>query len=236
VVNIWIHGSSDCIYLNFHSFYTNITIHLLGSDYACSSHSGKGSGSPSVASAWGNGGKGGYGCSKGSGWGSSSVISAVGNWGHGGKACAPGVNIVINSEGDILNLLSTSGSKCSSGGDYAANVTIYGTTTVVNSLQSKGTSHITTTITYIGTKPGFSVCPSGITVGRVAWTEVSYGSHNTFNTIFVDGTNVAHVPPNSPYTTQPLAPPNGVSYGSGNLYGNETTTTEPAGSCQYLAK
>ena len=198
VVNVWINGSSDCIYLNFHSFYTNITIHLMGSDYSCSSHSGKGGGSASLTPLWGSGGGKGSGCSGGRGKGDSSPVSAVANWGHGKKSCAPGVNIVVNSEGDTLNLLSASSSHCSGGGDYSTNVTIYGTTTVVNAVQSKGSDHINTTITYIGTKPGFSTCPSGITYGRVAWTEVSYGSHNAFNTIFVDGTNVVHVPPNSP--------------------------------------
>jgi hypothetical protein len=250
VVNVTIYGSNDCIYLNFHSFYTTLNIDLLGSGYACPLQSGKSSGSgggaPNVLWAGGNWGNG-NGCSHDSGWGSG-WASPV-EWGHSGKKCGPGVNIVVNSEGDILNLNQTElKSKCG-GGDgfsdwgswghgkgYATNVTIYGTTTVVNAVQYKGTHGLNTTVTYIGTKPGFSVCPSGITYGRVHWTEVSYGSHNTFSTIFIDGTNIAHPPANYTYFTVPLAPPAGISYGYNNLYGNETTQTVPLGSCQYLAQ
>jgi hypothetical protein len=235
-VNVWIYGSNDCIYLNFHSFYTNITIHLMGSDYGCASSSSHGWGGNSVLSAGGTNGNGQKGCSQGSSWNGVSLQWAGGNGDQKGKNCAPGVNIVVNSESDILNLVSSSQSPCKNGGDYSVNVTIYGTTTVVNALQTRGTDYVNTTVTYIGTKPGFAVCPSGITVGRVVWTEASWGSHNTFATIFVDGTNIAHVPPNSPYTSQPMAPPGGASYGSDNTYASETTTTAPAGACQYLGQ
>jgi hypothetical protein len=240
VVNVVIKGSNDCIYLNFHSFNTLLNVTLLGSGYSCLTPSGGGSSGNSISPMWGGGGgQGGSGCSKGSGWGGNSATSAWGSGGQWTKSCGPGVNIVVNSESDILNLTQSPSSyhhsRCNNQATpYATNVTIYGTSTVVNAVQSWDSSRLNTTVTYIGTKPGFSTCPSGITYGRVAWTEVSYGSHNTFNTIFVDGTNVAHVPPNSPYATEPLGPPNGISYGSGNLYGDETTTTAPTGSCQYL--
>jgi hypothetical protein len=184
-VVVTIQGSTDCINLNFHSFYSTIVVRLLGSDYSCSS----------------------------------SILGPA-------AATAPsGVNIAVNSEGDTFNLIQN-------GSSFSTTLYIYGTTTYVSAVQT-GSSLITTT-NYIGTKPGFSVCPSGITDGRVSWSEVSYGSFNTFNTIFVDGTNVAHAPPNYAYATYPLLPPDGAGFGFSDLYGNETTQTAPVGSCSYL--
>jgi hypothetical protein len=229
-VNVTILGSDECIYLNFHSFFTTINIHLVGSGYACPSHPRDARGNS--GSYLSTGGVGDWhheqsGCHIRS-WDSGDTELAFA-WGHGGgkKRCAPGVNIVVNSEGDTLRLV-----QC--GRYYVTNVTVYGTTTLVNATQSWHSRGLNTTITYIGTKPGFAVCPSGITDFRVTWSELSYGSRNTFNTIFVDGTNVAHPPPNHPYSTQPMLPPDGTSYGRGNLYGYETTQTPPFGSCHYL--
>ena len=228
VVNIWIFGSHECIYLNFHSFDTTVNIHLLGSDYSCASSSGSGGGgggwSPIVQ--WGHQG----GCSGGHGWGSGWFLP---EWFHkGGNSCPVGVNIAVNSEGDTVNLIQ-------SGSNYATNVTVYGTTTVVNVYQgtrdcwNENGNYLNTTIIYIGTKPGFSTCPSGITFDRVKWSILARGSHDTFNTIFVDGTNVHSLPANSGYATVPLLPVDG-GLGYHDLYGSETTTTAPAGSCQYL--
>ena len=137
----------------------------------------------------------------------------------------PGVNIAINSEGDSFSLTQL-------GSYYATDVTIYGTTTYATTVMDG--SFLNTTNTYIGTKPGFSVCPSGIVDGRVSWSTVSLGSFNTFNTVFVDGTNTHVAPPNYAYSTEALLPPDGIALGTGDLYGNETTQTAPAGSCAYL--
>ncbi len=227
-VNVWIYGSNDCVYLNFHSFYTTINIHLLGTGYACKTPKSSG------------GGGGGNGwdpavnlyqqpsCSSSPGF--TWTLGVL--WNNQQTSCAPGINIAVNSEGDVVNLIQF-GSPCQTIGDYTANVTVYGTTTVVHDYQNGNNLH--TTVTYIGTTAGFATCPSGITVGRVSWTVKSYGNKNEFSTIFVDGTNVAHAPPNQSFKTQPLGPPDGVSYGFGNLYGSETTQVTPAGSCQYIA-
>jgi hypothetical protein len=145
--------------------------------------------------------------------------------GVSGSPVGPGVNVAINSEGDSFTLNQL-------GSVYTTNVTVYGTTTFVSAVQAG--SGLTTTVTYVGTTAGFATCPSGITDGRVAWSEVSFGSYNTFNTIFVDGTNVAHPPANYAYSTEPLLPPDGAAFGYNDLYGNETTQTAPAGSCSYL--
>jgi hypothetical protein len=184
-VTISIFGSSDCINLNFHSFYTNIVLILYGSTYSCPASSTSG--------------------------------APVGS--------GPGVNVAINSEGDTFTLEQL-------GSVYSTNVTIYGTTTFVSDIQAG--SGLVTTVTYIGTTAGFGTCPSGITSGRVMWSEVSYGSYNTFNTIFVNGMNVMHPPANSGYATYPLLPPDGASFGTGNMYGNETTQALPPGTCSYL--
>lgn len=143
----------------------------------------------------------------------------------GEGALAPGINIVINSEGDSLTLNQM-------GSQYDTNLTVYGTTTFVSDTQSG--SFDNTTVTYIGWGEKAQVCPSGITDLRVHWSEVSYGSYNTFNTIFVDGTNVVHPPANYAYSTEPLLPPDGMAFGTGDLYGNETTQTAPPGTCGYL--
>lgn len=231
VVNVWVYGSNDCIYMNFHSFDTTINIHLFGSDYSCPSHPSTSSSGwgPVVAgsSDWGN--QKGNGCSSYSQWPYVAWLDPA--WVSKPTSCPTGVNIVVNAELDIVNLLQT-------GSNYATNVTIYGTTTVVNAAQipkrcSGGAENLNTTIIYVGTTAGFATCPSGITYGRVSWTELARGSHDTFNTIFVDGTNVHVLPPNSPYSTVPLLPPEGV-LGFHDLYGSETTTTAPSGSCHYL--
>ncbi len=186
---------------------------------------GQGQGSGYVTDGNGGGGNGGQcGCGKnpsGSGYG-----PAWNNGGGGKTQCKVGIFVAVNSEGDILNLI-----QC--GSDYGVNVTVYGTTTVVNG-DLRG-DFLNDTVTWIGTTAGFSTCPSGITTGRVSWGVEIRGSHDEWNTIFVDGTNVAHVPPNSPFTTEPLGPPDGVAHGQDDLYGSETTTTAPAGSCAYLA-
>lgn len=232
VVNIWIYGSNDCIYLNFHSFDTKINIYLYGSEYSCPSSATSSTNSlfGPIIGDWSK-----TGCSS-----SVTIYSYLvpfdGN-GPSEKSCKTGVNIVVNAEYDTLNLV-----QC--GSSYATNVTVYGTTTVVNSVQggchkkcsffSSQSDHLTTTIIYIGTTAGFSTCPSGITDGRVTWSEKAYGSHDTFNTIFIDGTNVVHAPANYAYSTEPLLPPDGHSYGYENLYGNETTQIAPTGSCSYI--
>ncbi|MGP8075475.1 MAG: hypothetical protein ACLP8Y_01880 [Thermoplasmata archaeon] len=136
-----------------------------------------------------------------------------------------GLNVVVNSEGDLFDLVQD-------GAGYYSNVTIYGTTTYAST--TMWSSQLNTTYTYIGTKPGFSSCPSGIVDGRVAWSDASYGSDNTFNTVFIDGTNTHVVPPNYAYSTETLLPPDGNAFGTNDLYGNETTQTAPVGSCQYL--
>lgn len=235
-VTVSIYGSNDCIYMNFHSFYTTVNIYLLGNDYFCGT--GHGKGGAWLAPLWGSGGGGGTGqsrCSAGFGGGGGWLLPV--EWAQKPK-CTPGVNIVVNSEGDTINLFQSPPRQHScdgSSGRYSTNVTLYGTTTVFNLVQSRSADDLNTTVTYIGIKPGFAACPWGITDGLVPWwTDVSYGSHNTFNTIFVDGTNVAHPPPNYQYSTEPLLPPDGTSYGKGNLYGNETTQTAPAGTCHYL--
>lgn len=143
----------------------------------------------------------------------------------GSASGIPGVNVVINSEGDSFNLYQM-------GSDYVTSVTSYGTTTYASTVMEG--SFLNTTVTYIGTTAGFVTCPSGIVDGRVAWSEVSFGSFNTFNTVFVDGKNVKVVPPNYAYSTEPLLPPDGNAYGTGDLYGNETTQSAPPGSCAYL--
>jgi len=181
-VTVTIYGSSDCINLNFHSFYTTIVVNIYGSHYSC-----PGTGIDGVA--------------------------------------GPGVNVVVNSEGDAFTLNQL-------GSYYTTNLVTYGTTTYVSTVQDG--SYLLTTVTYIGTTAGFGTCPSGITDGRVAWSEVSFGSYNTFSTIFVDGTNVAHAPPNYAYSTEPLLPPDGAAFGFSDLYGNATTQTAPTGSCSYL--
>lgn len=181
VINVVVYGSSDCINMNFHSFYSTIVITLKGSSYSCPSSSGPPDG--------------------------------------------PGVNVVMNAEGNVVVLYQQ-------GSWYSTSVTMYGTTNYFSTeMDGKGLS---TTVTYIGTTAGFTTCPSGITDGRVHWNAVAYGSKDTFSTIFVDGTNVAHPPPNYPYSTEPLLPPDGMGFGMHDLYGNETTQTAPLGSCQYL--
>ncbi|MGP8075830.1 MAG: hypothetical protein ACLP8Y_03720 [Thermoplasmata archaeon] len=141
------------------------------------------------------------------------------------SAGGPGVNVVVNSEGDSFTYDQY-------GSQYVSNITFYGTTTYASDLMDG--SVLNTTVTYIGWSPATNACPSGITDGRVAWSEVSFGSFNTFNTIFVDGTNVAHPPVNYAYSTESLQPPDGNGYGTSDLYGNETTQTEPLGACSYL--
>ncbi len=140
---------------------------------------------------------------------------------------SPGLNIAINSEGDSLTINQL-------GSYYSSNVVVYGTTTFVSAVQYG--SHDTTTVTYVGTTAGFATCPSGIVYQREKWSEVSFGSVNTFNTIFVDGSNVAHPPADILYTTTPLAPPDGLAFGTFDSYGVEVTTTStpPAGTCSYL--
>jgi len=240
VVNVSIYGSRDCVDLNFASFFTTINLDLFGSGYSCGTKSNQsGNWSESHSAQWVRGDWGHRNwCYGGSGdWNGSGVYADWHNGGSG-KNCGSGVNVVLNSEADTLNLnQSASNSRCGNQfSPYVTNITVYGTTTVVNAVQSQGTRGLNTTVTYIGTKPGFSVCPSGITYGRVKWTEASYGSRNVFGTIFVDGKNVAHPPADYAYFTLPLAPPAGVSYGYYNFYGNETTQTAPSGSCQYLAQ
>jgi len=182
-ITVVIYGSSDCINMNFHSFYSAIVIDLKGSDYSCLPFA---AGLPAGTTA--------------------------------------GVNIVVNSEGDSIAVVQE-------GSFYALNITSYGTTTFPSIVQWG--AELNTTVTYIGTTPGFASCPSGITVGRVAWSEVAFGYHDTFNTIFVDGP-VHMAPTNYGYSTEPLQPPDGNANGVGDLYGNETTQTAPAGSCAYL--
>jgi len=237
VVNVTIYGSNDCINMNFRGVYEGvINIVLYGTDYSCSSYSGNWNGNAASPALWSHGGQGGSGCSHGSGHWDGSQAAVDGGRGGVQKKCAPGVNIAVNSEKDTLNLVqSPRTSRCHhNGGDYSTNVTVYSRQTFVNATQSPGSQDLNTTVTYIGITAGFGTCPSGITDGRVTWNEVSYGSRNTFSTIFVDGTNVAHLPPNYAYSTEPLGPPDGTSFGWGNLYGNETTTTAPPGSCHYL--
>lgn len=262
VVNITIQGSNDCIYLNFHSFDTTINITVLGGGYGCANssavsdwalpgtsgiaatvedgHNGCWGGNWNSVSDWSRGG-GHQGCCSsspgggGGGWNPS-------EWSSGGQnqsRCGPGINIVINSEGDTLNLVQGSHwvpcggqGRPTSYAQYVTNVTIYGTTTFVNDTMNQG--GLNTTVTYIGIKPGFKVCPSGVVVGRVHWAVTANGNHDIFNTIFVDGTNAKHVPPNAGYTTQPMGPPNGVANGFGDVYGNETTTVAPPGTCGYV--
>ena len=89
IVNVTIYGSNDCIYLNFHSFYTTLNINLLGSGYKCTNHSGKGGGgwdgevTVSGVDEWNNE----HGCSSDNGWTISSGLSA--DWGGGKKSCSP---------------------------------------------------------------------------------------------------------------------------------------------------
>lgn len=233
-VNVTIYGSRDCINLNFKDTIGGvINIHLFGSDYSCPASSGHGKGWSSPASGgtgvsdWGRSG-----CS--SGWGKGGPeITVAWRSGGGGKSCGTGVIIAANSEDETLNLV-----QC--GRDYSLNLTVLSRSTFVNATQSRWSFHINDTVTYIGhgayikSSAAFDPCPFDVTAGKVTWGETSYGSHNTFSTIFVDGTNLAHIPPNYGYSTEPLGPPDGYSYGWGNLYGNETTTTAPSGACHYL--
>jgi len=148
--------------------------------------------------------------------------------GSGSGGGDPGVNVVINSEGDTFALNQM-------GSFYSTNITQYGTTTF-ESVVMDG-SFLATNVTYIGTTAGFATCPSGIVGGnpaRVSWSEVSFGSFNTFGTIFVDGTNVHVAPSNYAFATYPMLPPDGLAFGAGDMYGNETTQTAPLGSCAYL--
>jgi hypothetical protein len=242
VVNVSIYGSHDCIYINFKSFGSTINVVVAGSGYACRSHSDKGGGD-SWSPALGGNDRGDWGhegsdCSGGhDGWGDSALAGAGHDWGRKPK-CAPGVNIVVNSEGDVFNLNQTveQSSKCfdEGGRGYSTNVTIYGKTIPVTAVQYKGTHDLNTTFTWIGLTAGFAQCPYGTMEGKVSWSETSWGSHNLFATIFVDGTNVVHPPPNTPYSIAPLTPPAGTSYGYHNLYGNETTQIAPPGACHYL--
>lgn len=225
-VNILITGSNDCIYLNFHSFYTDITITLKGSHYACVSTSASGEKNPSITLC-------GNGC--GGGTGPSGCPTNYGGPGFGwlppdGGAdwskkttCSPGVNIAINSEGDTLNLIQK-------GCDYSTNVTVYGTTTIVKTTQYG--DELNTVVTYIGIEPGFSVCPDGITYGKVTWKWITYGSYDKFTTILVDAKTP---PPISPLHYVHVYPPDWI-FGTHDYYGTETTTTAPPGSCHYLAK
>jgi len=135
-------------------------------------------------------------------------------------ATGPGVNIVVNSEGDTFSLIQQ-------GSNYATSVTIFGTTTVSNTLM-EGSNDVTT-FGFFGTTPGLSVCPSGITSGRVLTSVIATGSFDTFNTYFVDGTNVAHPPPPSS-STMLLLPPDG--WGTGDYWVTHTVTL-PTGSCSY---
>lgn len=257
VVNVTISGSNDCIFMNFHSFDTTLNITILGSGYACAySSNGTISGSPSGSvvnagvSDWGGGqgcsgwngswygpewnhGGGSSCCSKSGGWGGS-WYSPEWNHGSGGNVtCGPGINVAINSENDVLNLVQGSTSYCDHGhGGYATNVTVYAATVVVNVVQNS--DNLNTTITYIGSKAGFSTCPYKYENGRVHWTEVAIGNKDTFNTIFVNQAGAKGAPSNSPYSTEPLGPPDGTAVGYNDLYGNETTTTAPPGTCQYI--
>lgn len=258
VVNVTIIGSHDCIFMNFHSFDTTLNITVLGSGYTCAYFSnGTISGSPSSSAALGGDAEwaGGQGCSGGGGggwlspdWGHGGGTSCCSkgygsggswispDWGHGSGAnvtCGPGINIAINSENDVLNLVQGSVSHCERGrGGYATNVTIYATTVVANVVQNQ--DHLNTTITYIGSSAGFATCPYKYENGRVHWTEVANGNKDTFNTIFVNQAGAKHAPPNSPYSTEPLGPPDGTAVGYNDVYGNETTTTAPPGTCQYI--
>jgi len=234
-VNVTILGSHDCININFRNTMNGvINIRLFGSDYSCPASSGHGTGWSGPISG-GNGGSDWQksGCS-GGWWNGGSQFTVAWQHGSGGNSCGTGVNIAANSEQETLNLIQ-------SGRDYALNLTVYSRTTFVNATQSPCSSHINDTVAYIGhgafikSSASFDPCPFDVTAGKVTWNESSYGSHNTFSTIFVDGTNLAHTPTNYPYSTEPLAPPDGYSYGWGNLYGNETTTTAPAGACHYLS-
>jgi len=155
-----------------------------------------------------------------------SDYSCVAFAGSGGVPGSPsGVNIAVNSEGDSFSYIQD-------GSFYVTNITSYGTTTFASVTQWGSWDN--TTVNYIGTNAGFATCPSGITAGRVAWSEVAWGSFDTFNSIFVDGTNVHHAPPNYGYSTEPLLPPDGNAYGYSDLYGNETTQTTPVGACAYI--
>lgn len=143
----------------------------------------------------------------------------------GAPGLTPGVNIVVNSEGDTVQVNEI-------GSSYATNLTSYGAT-VAPSVFEDGSS-LNTTVTYVGWSEETQTCPSGIVDGRVSWSVTQIGSYNTFSTIFVDGTNVVHAPPNYAYSTEPMTPLDGTAFGIGNLYGNETTQTAPAGACYYL--
>jgi len=143
----------------------------------------------------------------------------------GGQGSDPGVNVVINSEGDYVSFEQY-------GSNYLTNVTTYGTTTIVRDYQYA--SFTDTTITYIGTTPGFATCPSGITTGRVAqFYGYMTGLDDTFGTTFVNGINVAHPPPNFSHTG-PIYPPDGRGLGTGDTWVDIGTTTTPAGVCSYL--
>ncbi|MGA8542785.1 MAG: hypothetical protein WB947_04510 [Thermoplasmata archaeon] len=184
-INVYIYGSDDCIYLNFHSFDSTINVVTYGSDYSCSATGGD-----------------------------------------------PGLNIVVNSESDSFSLTQL-------GSGYSTDITVYGTTTQV-SVGMAG-SDDNTQVTYIGWSAETGTCPSGITgggeTGRVVlWDTVSFGSYNNFATVFVDGTNVAHPPPNYGPTTEALAPPDGMAYGTSDTYTNSTTQTTSPGDCYYLGE
>lgn len=259
VVNVTILGSHDCIFLNFHSIDTTLNITILGSGYACAyASNGTITGSPagylveSGISDWGGGGQGcsGWGgnwlttdwshggnstcCGQGSGWGGGGFSTEWGHGSGGNVTCGPGVNIAVVSEDDVMNLVQGgSSSPCHHGsGGYATNVTVYAATTVVNVVQNS--DKLNTTVTYIGSKAGFSTCPYRYEYGRVHWTEVANGNKDTFNTIFVNQAGAKGSPVNSPYTTEPLGPPAGIATGYDDIYGNENTTTAPPGTCQYI--
>ncbi len=235
VVNVTIAGSNDCVFLNFHSFDTTINLHIEGTGYACA-YSANGTisgGGVSDLLGGADGGSGGHGCQSqggGSGWG-------IPEWNHGGGGnvtCGPGINVAIVSENDVLNIVQGTYSHCNNHqGGYATNVTVYATTITVNLKQNQ--DDLNTTVTYIGSSSGFGTCPYKVENGRIApWSETANGDKDTFNTIFVNQATAKHVPPNSPYTQVALGPPAGVANGNNDVYGNATTTTAPAGTCQYL--
>lgn len=139
---------------------------------------------------------------------------------------APGVNIVVNSEGDLVTVNEI-------GSNYVTNLTTYGSTVAPQFLEQG--SYLNAWVTYVPWSPSKNACPYGLTYGRSYWTVTQIGSNNVFNTIFVDGTqNVHWASYNYAYSTEPMTPLDGTSFGSNNLYGNETTQTVPPGVCQYL--
>jgi hypothetical protein len=237
VVNVTIYGSNDCVFLNFHSFDTTINLHLYGTGYTCAyGPNGTIRGGVSTDGMtysivdWNHGGGNSCKSGGGNGW-------AIVEWGSGGGqtyTCGPGINVAVNSENDVVNLVQGTTSHCNNHqGGYATNLTIYATTITVNVVQNQ--DDLNTTITYIGASAGFGTCPYKYENGRVApWTEVANGDKDTFNTIFVNEVGQKHAPPNSPYTTEPLGAPDGTANGYGDVYGSETTTTAPPGTCQYI--